>query len=367
LFIEPADTMIIRTFLLSITAAMLAVVSPARALTTYALTDTGHLLVFDSGNPSSVTDKGAITGIGLDTLVGLTIRTTTQTLNPANPGVGSIWVIGHTSTNFHLYIVDPSSAAASMIGGTLTGISTSAGDDAYGFGFDPATDRFRLTSVQFNYQIDPNTITLVQQSSFAGFPAQSGAAFTTASFGGTSVFYNINRDASPDVLQASTDISTGQVSVVGSLGLGDTSAPEGLTISDGTALLATGGTLYSLNLGTGGATSIGAISGSPNIRGLAIMPSTFPPTLSVTVKISGPKVIITNQAAILIRGRATCQAGIKLVQYRVGNGPLINARGTTSWRLVARRLHPGVNVVRVRATGNNDVVSAYARVRVVRL
>jgi len=359
--------MTIRLLLLSIAAAMLAIVSPAHAVTTYALTDTGHLLVFDSGSPSSVTDKGAITGVGSDTLVGLTIRTTTQTLNPANPGVGSIWVIGHTLGNFHLYVVDPSSAAASMIGGTLTGISTSAGDDSYGFGFDPATDRFRLISVQFNYQIDPNTITVSQQSSFAGFPAQSGAAFTTASFGGTSVFYNINRDASPDVLQASSNIATGQVSVVGSLGLGDTTAPEGLTISDGTALLATGGTLYSLNLGTGAAASIGAISGSPNIRGLAIMPSTFPPSLSVSVKISGPKVIITNQAAVLIRGRASSPAGIKLVQYRIGRGPLLTARGTTSWRLVARRLHFGVNVVRVRATGNNDVVSAYARVRIVRL
>jgi hypothetical protein len=355
---------IARTFL-SLAAALLFV-SSARAVTCYALTDTKHLLRFDSATPGTVTDLGLISGVTGYSLVGLDTRTTIQTVNAANPGVGSLWAIGYVGSLFQLFVITPSTPpSATPIGSPLAGINNSAGDSGWGFGFDPAADRIHFIGVQFNYEINPNTATYVQQTSFAGFPAYSGAAYTTASFGGTSTFYNIDRGTSPDVLQTSTNINSASISTVGTnLGF-DFSPPAAMDIYQDTFLLASSGVLYSVNRTTGTATMINNIQGGPTIRGLAIMPPTFPPTLPVTVKITGKKRVVTTKAVLVVKGTAASQAGIKLVQYKVGKAGFKNAIGTTSWRARVR-LKPGLNLVSVQATGGNDAKSAIAKVRIIR-
>lgn len=349
--------------LLSILSA-LSLVTNAKAVTCYALTDTAHLLSFDSTSPGSVTDKGAISGLGGYTLVGLDIRTTTQTTSAANPGLGSVWTIGYSGALFQLFVITPSTPpTAAPIGAPLVGINNSASANGWGFGFDPARDRIRFIGVQYNYLIDPNTATYQHDTDFAGFPAFSGAAYTTSSFGGTSQFYNIDRGTSPDRLQTSGDVSAGSVSVVGTnLGF-DFSPPAALDIFQNTSLLASNGTLYSVNLSTGVASMVGAISGAPSIRGLAIVPTTFPPVLSVTVKISGKKKITTTATSLKIKGTASCEAGITVVQYKIGKGKFKNAKGTTSWNFKAK-LKPGVNKITVVATGGNAVQSAPAKIKV---
>lgn len=351
--------------LLSLLTA-LSFVTTAKAVTTYALTDSNHLLRFDSATPGVAVDT-AISGLPVGfSLVGMAIRTTTQTVGSANPGIGSIWGVATNGlgNDYRLMVINPSSGAATQIA-ALGNLGGSPGSNGWSLAFNPALDRFQFIGVEMNYQINPNTGGVLTQTSFTGFPAYSGAAFTTASFGGTSQFYNVDCGSTPDNLQTMANVSVGGTpTVVGPIGLADFSRPVGLAISQSTALFAVNGNLYSENLSTGAATIIGAIMGSPTVRGLAILPASFPPVLSVTVTISGKKKITTTKTSLVIKGTASSQAGITLVQYKIGKGGFKTASGTTSWKFKAKQLKPGVNKISVQATGGNAVVSSLAKVKV---
>jgi hypothetical protein len=341
-------------------------VHPARALTCYAVTQGNHLITFDSTTPGTVTNDQTITGLDpAFSVVGIDIRTTTQTTGAANPGVGSLWGIAYNGTAFQLCVLNPTTGVATAIGGLLT-MDDSAGPDVFGFGFDPSRDRFQFISVQTNYEVDPNTASFVQQTSFPGFPAHSGAAFTTASFGGTSDFYNISRQASPRTLQISTDISTGVLTPINPGGMGaDIGQPLGMDIAGSLFLLADDGILYTVNRAAGTKTLVGTIMGMPTIRGLTIVPASFPPVAAVKVRISGKKRITTSGATATVKGTASSTVGIKRVECKVNRGKFKKARGTEKWKFKAR-LKEGRNVVTARAIGNNDVVSKPAKVRIMR-
>lgn len=347
---------------------VLFLASNAKALTCYALTDNNHLIVMDSTSPGTAVDKGLISGLGSYNLVGMDIRTTTQTTGAANPGVGSVWALGTDGTFFQIFIINnpTGSPSATAIGAPLSGINGSgSGPNGWFFGFNPATDRIQMMNFTHNYQLNPNTITYVTQSNLQGFPNSNGSAFTTASFGGTSTIYFL--DQAGDALYTSSDISTGNYSLVGATGI-SFSLPAGLDTFEGTTLMATvdvTSKLFSVNRSTGVATLIGTIAGNPTIRALTIVPTSFPPVLSATVKITGKKRVVTTKAALVVKGTAASQAGIKLVQYKVGKAGFKNAVGTTSWRARVR-LKPGLNLVSVQATGGNDAKSAIAKVRIIR-
>ncbi len=354
---------LVTTFVLALFAAVI----PARAIPCLALTDGNQLLAFDSNNPALVTST-VITGLGGYTLVGLDIRTTVQTTGPANPGVGSLWAIGNSGALYQLFVINPATGAATPIGAPLVGLSVVPGDNAWFFGFDPATDRIRFMGFLSNYEIDPNTATVVTQTDIGGFINFNGSAFNTASFGGSSQPYLV--EVGGDDLRTSANISTGVVTPIGPLGI-DISLPNGLDIFESTTLLAARPVattqLFNVNRTTGAATLIGNVGGNPVIRALTIVPPSFPPTLPVTVKIKGPKKFNTTAARAKLRGTAKSDAGITRVEYRVGNkGKFKKAKGTRKWRANAR-LNPGVNKIIVRAIGGNDVRSRPARVRVTRV
>jgi len=349
----------------------LSLITNAKAITCYALKDNNHFLTFDSATPGTATDT-TITGLPAGyNLVGMDFRTTTQTTGAANPGVGSLWAIGTNGTNFRLFVLNTSTGAASAIGGNLAGVTDGgAGDNGWGFGFDPAQDRIRFIGFIRNYSINPNT--LIAQTDPApsvggnAFINLNGAAYTTASFGGTSQEYSV--DDNNHTLITSANLSASGVLTPVGAGLGFTNVtPNGLDIYQGLALWAgqPGGTssLFSVNLSTGVATMIGNIMGNPLVRALAIAPASFPPVLSVTVKISGKKKITTTATSLKIKGTASSGAGITLVQYKIGKGKFKNAKGTTSWNFKAK-LKPGVNKITVVATGGNDVKSSPATVKV---
>lgn len=349
----------------------LFVTQSSHALTCYALTSGNHLLTFDSATPGTVTDVTLTMPDAAYSVVGIDIRTTTQTTGAANPGVGSLWgIASNSTTNFRLCVINPASGAVTFIGGTLV-MDASAGVDAFGFGFDPSRDRFQFISVQNNYAIDPNTVTAVKQTDITfptSFPAQSGAAFTTASFGGSSQFYNISRQSSPRTLQTSSNISSGALSQINPGGIGaDVNAPLGLAISGSLFLLANSDDvhLYSINRSSGTKTDLGMIGGAaPGFRGLAIVPASFPPQLPVAVKIKGPKKITTTKTSLVIRGTASSEAGITKVEYAIGKSKTFRkAKGTTNWNFKAK-LKPGVNKIQIRAVGGNDITSASARITV---
>jgi hypothetical protein len=359
--------------LVAAVAAASSLVTDAKAVPCYALTSDNHLFKFDSSNPLMVTDVTLVMPDPAYSVVGIDIRTTTQTVGAANPGVGSLWGIAYNSSpNFRLCVINPTSGVVTFVGGVLV-MDDSANADAFGFGFDPSRDRFQFISVQHNYELDPNTITFQKQTNITfptAFPAQSGAAFTTASYGGTSQFYNISRQASPRTLQTSANISSGSLTQVNPGGLGiDVGAPLGIAISGGLFLLANSddGNLYSINRASGTKTDMGNIGGAaPGFRGLAIVPASFPPALPVTIKIKGSKKITTTNAAVRIMGTAASQSGIELVQYKIGKGKYKKAKGTTKWKFNAK-LKTGVNKISVRATGGNDVISKIVKVKATRV
>jgi hypothetical protein len=349
-------------------ASVVLLASSAKAATCYAITQGNHILTFTTTTPGTVSNDQAISGINnAYSVVGIALRTTTQGSGAANAGVGSLWGIAYNGSNFFLCTINPTTGVAAQVGGTLS-LNTSAGADAFGFGFDPAADRFRFISVQTNYSIDPNTATASQQTSFSGFPAQSGAAFKPSSYtGGSGQFYNISRDVSPRVLQTSTNISSGSVSTVGSTMLSAIFAPMGLSFGDSQLYLAAEGSLYTVNTSTGAATLVNMIGGNPTIRGIAIVPASFPPVLSqaVTVKITGKKRVTTTKATAIVKGTASCDFGVTKVKVKVGKTAFKTAAGTTSWKFKAK-LKPGVNVVKVQATGSNGATSPIVTIRITR-
>jgi hypothetical protein len=364
-----------KTFLFRAAAVLLialSFVTNASALTCYLLTQDNKLVTVNSANPGAAGAAVAITNIAAGfELIGIDIRTTTQTINPANPGVGSLWALATdaTDTNYQLYVINPATHAATPIGGVFTGLTSGGFKNGWFFGFDPGTDRIRIIASKNNYELNPNNPpSIVKQGDLTAFNFNlSGSAFTTASFGAASSIYFVAQEPN-DTIHTSANIASGVTQVVGDTGLNFSVADGGaLDISAGTTLLATaiGGTanLYNINRATGAATLIGAIGGNPTVRALAILPTSFPPTLSVTVKISGKKKITTTKTSLKIKGTASCGAGITLVQYKVGKGKFKTAKGTTNWNFKAK-LKPGTNKIKVKATGGNDVVSSPAKVTV---
>jgi len=346
----------------------LALITPfARAVPVYLLTQNNSLVTMDSANPGGASAAVAVTGLGSFDLVGIDVRTTTQTNSPANPGVGSLWALGVDGANTRLFVINPTTAVATPVGPVLAGIDGSgSGDNGWFFGHNPGTDRFRLMNFVNNYELNPNTLTFVQQSDLINFPNPNGSAFETASFGQNPRLFLIEQ-APNDSLHSATNISSGNYSVVGDTGL-SFSIGSGLDIAGGTTLFAATvgvANLYSLNRSTGAATLIGAINGNPSIRAITIAPASFPPKLAVTIRAKGPKVINTSAALVTIKGKAKSAAGIKRVDFRVGKSKAKKAKGKTRWTAKVP-VSPGVNKVTIRATGGNDVISKPARVTIIR-
>jgi hypothetical protein len=359
------------TFATILAAASMVVATPhAGALTVYALTDNNHLLRFDSASPGTVVDT-AITGLpATTTLVNMKMRTTVQPSGAANPGVGSLWALGKVGSDYRLFVIS-TGGAAQQIGSNLTALAPStAGEGNWGFAFNPATDRFQAVGVNYNFTIDPNTATAVRDTDVftaqSMFPAFSGAAYTTTSYGGPSQFYIVNAGDNHNLCTSTNIIAGGLISEAGATmwGIGLSAASDsGFDISGSTALLATNGVLYNVNISTGVATMIGNFPAGTIARALAIQPASFPAPFTTTVKIKGSKKVTTTKTSLVIKGTATSGAGITQVQYKIGSGKFKKAKGTTNWKFTAK-LKPGTNTISVKAIGGNGVASSIAKVKV---
>ncbi len=355
---------------LSVAVVLLAVsaLAPAaRAVPVRLLTQNNELVTFDSGSPGTASLPEPITGLGTFTLVGMDVRTTVQTLSPANPGVGTLWALGVDGVYTRLFVINPATAAATPVGPVLTGIDGSgSGPNGWFFGHNPGTDRFRLMNFVNNYELDPNSMTFVKQADLAGFPNPNGSAFETASYGQSPKIFFVDQDVPSDRLFSSADIAGGSYAPVGFTGL-DFSIGSGLDIFGETTLFAAdvgGITLYSINRSTGAATPIGPIVGAPSVRAIAIAPPSFPGKLPVKLTVKGKKRIETSAASVKIRGTAKSQAGIKRVEYRVGKAKKAKkAKGKAKWNAKVR-VKRGLNVITFRAVGTNDVLSKPKKVRV---
>lgn len=235
-----------------------------------ALTDHNTLVSFDSNNPeaSNSIDVSGLEGV----LLGIDTR----------PADGSIY--GITTAN-NIYTIDANSGEATYISTLDTPFE---GGTISGFDFNPVADRLRLVGdndQNFRINVDTGEVTVDGTLAFAEDDINSGvnpkvtAAAYTNSFDGTisTELYDIDTLLNDLVLQ--NPPNDGTLVTVGDLGIDfDTlggfeivSAVEG----DNTAFAVSNTTLYSIDLDTGAAKSLGEVgSNHPlNLQGLTAVSS----------------------------------------------------------------------------------------------
>jgi hypothetical protein len=290
----------------------------------YALSGT-NLLAFDTANPTTTTTT-AITGITTgETLVGIDFRAQNGFLY----GLG----VNPTADNATLYSISTRTGVAGIVGpmaGTIAftndmGVTVDLPDpemQGYGIDFNPAADRFRVVAGALNFRVNPNTGAPIDGNGDGSAPnAANGinpdgpisgltttvdaAAYTNNSpnNGGLTTQYTLNSVSDRLFIQNPPNTGT-QISPVsgGMSGLqitlkgmpllldfddvngfdipaGVNTMTSGMPVTSGSgfASLTVGTTtgLYSINLVTGAATSLGTIgTGMTPVSGLAIQNDT---------------------------------------------------------------------------------------------
>ena len=288
----------------SITLAVFGISARASADTLWGVTSTGNLITFDSATPGTVASV-AITGLQPgETLLGIDQR----------PATGQLYGLGSTN---RLYLINPTTGVATAVSAApfaaLDGTS-------FGFDFNPTVDAIRVVSNnEQNFRLNPNTGAIAGSDTALNPPGSVVASAYVNNFAGTTTttLYGIDSAADTLVLQGGVNSTPspnlGVITSVGPLGV-DTADEVGFDIaSNNTAFaafnVAGGGTssLFTINLSTGAATSVGAIGSGLLVTALAVQSpvavtlygvtptnalisfnSAAPGTILSTVGISGP-------------------------------------------------------------------------------
>lgn len=293
----------------------------AAAAQLVAIDASNNLVRFTSTAPGTITGTTAITNLETgDQIKALDLR-------PAN---GLLYGLGINGTAAHLYVINPVSGVA-----TLVGDGTAVSGTDFGFDFNPTVDRVRVVSdADLNLRLNPITGLLAATDptlAYAGTdtnngqnPNVVGSAYTNNFAGATSTtLFGI--DSNLDILVTQNPPNNGTLNTVGALGVNATGV-LGFDISgdDGTAFAAlqVGGNsgLYTVNLTTGAATLVGTIGSGAEIRGLTVLPATAPaPDLVVTN--TSDNVIGSLRNAILL---ADGIDGADTITFNIpGSGPHI--------------------------------------------
>jgi hypothetical protein len=262
----------------------------ARAELLVGLTTNNRLVTFDHTTPGTILADVAVSGlIGGDTLVGFDRR----------PATGQLFGLGSGS---RLYLIDQITGQATQVGAdgafTLNGTS-------FGFDFNPTVDRIRVVSdADQNIRLNPNNGTLVDSDPITpGIQPDTNLAYDSTTADGDPIDVNVGAnpnvtasgytnsvagattttlfgiDTVLDILVTQIPPNGGVLNTIGALGV-DTGVDTAFEISGQTgtayaALRVPGGagssTLYTIDLATGAATPLGAISGAPLV-GLATIP-----------------------------------------------------------------------------------------------
>jgi hypothetical protein len=270
-----------RPFLALFALASIFLGAPGRAGAEFifALTTDNGLLSFDSSSPGATTFVGTIAGLRPDeSFVGIDFR-------PATGALYGLSLVPVGPTFFgQLYTIDTRTAAATPVGGPLTGVLFGS---AFGIDFDPVADQLRVVSNSgLNLRISP-TGQLVSVDGhlayapgdphFGANPSVVGLAYTARAT--ATVLYGI--DSGLDVLVVLDLPNDGTLRTVGSLGFNisdllgfDISADTGIAYAALTPKIGTSFSgLYTIDLDTGAATFVGDIdAGGRLVRGLAVAP-----------------------------------------------------------------------------------------------
>jgi hypothetical protein len=245
----------------------------------YGLTTAGSLVQFNSSTPGTLIGSAVpVTGLTAgDSLVGIDLR----------PADGSLVGLGYNAGNgsARVYTLNPSSGAATSIntitiGPSVTGIAAD---------FNPAANAFRIvTNGNANFRVPAGgTGTQVTDTPLnPGTPNIRAIAYNNNFTGATlTTLYGIDAASGNLVtiggLNGNPSPNTGTLSVVALLTGATASQITGFDIAGttGTAFLTNGGTLFSLNLNTGAATSLGNLPAGTTLLDITAVPE--PSTLAL--------------------------------------------------------------------------------------
>lgn len=254
------------------------VVTPVKAQgggTIYAVTTKNALVAFSASSPLKVVTIGPITGLQPgENILGIDFR-------PAN---GVLYGLGSTS---RLYAINTTNGAAAAIGAPF---ATALSGRSFGFDFNPAVDRIRVISdAEQNLRLHPDTGAVAAVDTPLTKAGNVVAAAYDRSVPGTpqTTLYII--DSSSDILglqgglNGSPSPNGGVITRVGRL-LVSTSDQIGFDIAADTSIAyasltlpgATNSRLFTIDLKTGKATSVGLISARALIRDIAYTPAPLP-------------------------------------------------------------------------------------------
>jgi hypothetical protein len=242
---------------------------PAQGKTIYAVDLSNNFELFHSGIPGTVNRQLAITGLLVgDRIVGIDFR----------PADGKLYGVGIDS---RVYVVDTVTAVASPVGPTFT---PALDGEHFGVALDPTTDEIRVQSAESgqNLRLSPVTGEVVATDPVLAYvtgdpnasatPHIAAAAVTTTS--GATTTYGI--DWLLDEFVAMPAASDGLVTSIGPTGV-STSPCAALDMGDDGVLYASmlinqTNQLYTMNLSTGAATSLGPIDVPDPIQSIAVAP-----------------------------------------------------------------------------------------------
>jgi trimeric autotransporter adhesin len=262
-----------------------AAVNAATREQVYAVTSANELIQFDSTTPGSLLVTQPITGLqASETIVGIDFR----------PADGQLYALGDSS---RLYTIEPDTGVATPV--ITQPLTTTLSGAAFGFDFNPVPDRIRVVSnEEQNLRLHPDTGVVVGIDAALAYtttdesaginPAIVGAAYTNNVSGSiTTTLYLLDAGTGNLVRQGGVggtpSPNSGLLFTVGPLGV-EVDDFAGFDISPGgTALAASSGELYTIDLATGSATSLGAIDTDAAIVGLTIKTVELPPVPEETL------------------------------------------------------------------------------------
>jgi Domain of unknown function (DUF4394)/PEP-CTERM motif len=242
---------VVKKILVGLMAAA-AIIAPAHAVKLYGVTETNHLISFDSATPGTVASDVAITGVTGSSILALDIRVRN----------GLMYAL---TDDFKIFTVNKATGAASLFA------NVAISGTQFAFDFNPTNANLRIVSnndTNYVYNFTTNALIPGPNVAYGAGPLFGAAKDIT----GAAYLFNDNNlgtgttlyvlDSLNDVL-STLNTATGTLTKVGDLGVnvgGRGSfdiATRGLTNA---AFVANSGKLYSANLTTGALSLIGNTS-----------------------------------------------------------------------------------------------------------
>jgi uncharacterized protein DUF4394 len=298
----------------------------------FASTEGNKLLSFNSAQPGKVCTSASFSGQQADEkIVGIDVR----------PADQALYALGSTG---RLYTVDKATAALTQKStlvaalGDMTAPYAGLSGTTFGFDFNPGNDLVRIVSdTGLNFRVTPDDGVVTTDVALNPAGSVPGEAAYSNNFAGvlTASYYVI--DSASNSLQVvgrgTGNTINGDVTTIGSLGLGDIDTVAGFDIlgkdNRGLAALNIAGSassdLYSINLGSGAATKVGSIGGGERVNGLAYAKTSVAEVFGLTTdnhlvsfKATAPGTLDSDVAITGLDGSETVVG----IDFRPSNGQL---------------------------------------------